>query len=101
MKKTQLEKELHNWLVRDIVIGTTLWTLIVVGVTGGLLTGCSHGTLDAGLAKIQTAPILDRHDAYVNADESLSPGEKSKYLKTSANWRASLEKALAPDEPVQ
>lgn len=75
--------------------------VVMICAVGLFFTGCSHGTLDASLAKIQTAPILDRHDAYVNSDESLSPGEKAKYLKTSANWRASLEKALAPDEPVK
>lgn len=71
-----------------------LVTLLVLG-------GCSHGTLDARLAKVQTDPIVARHDAYVTNDATLDEATKAKYLATSAGWLDSINKAVEPDEVTE
>lgn len=68
----------------------TLITLALV-----MLTGCCTGIRPEALDKT-LVPVLDRHDAYVRGDESLSPVQKRVYLRSSQELRKVHEEAKKP-----
>ena len=64
------------------------------------LGACSgpKSSVDARAMSNVATPVMDRHDAYVNADESLSEVERSTYLRSTELMRSTLEEALDDSE---
>lgn len=58
------------------------------------LYGCqSKGTIVAGAIDVPMTKIMERHDAYVNADSGLTQVERDTYLRSSELMRRVLDTA--------
>lgn len=88
-----------NTVIADI-IGRLVLALVLVAVAFGS-TGCASfgfGNEPSIPAVAIEQPVLivtQRHDAYVLADESLTPAERDLYLQTSEMLRALVDEARA------
>lgn len=61
------------------------------------LAACSpQGTINASALQGVMEPVLDRHDAYVSADDSLLDFQKETYLRSSELIREMVRSASAP-----
>lgn len=61
--------------------------LVGLAVSASLLSGCaatSKGTIRASEVDATMRGVIERHNAYVVADEALSQPERSTYLTSSA-----------------
>ena len=72
-------------------------TALIVGALCALLvTGCGPDKVVGAEAMAGVMyPVLERHDAYVEADQSLTGVEQSTALRSSALMRELVETALA------
>ncbi len=71
--------------------------LIPLILFSSLLIGCQPSqTIDAKAMNGVARPVLDRHDAYVNADTALLPVQKETYLRSSILVRDLLDESLTP-----
>ena len=62
------------------------------------LVGCGgRGMIRADALKGVQDPVLDRHDAYVRADSTLTPTEVDIFLQSSAQMRSIVDIAATPD----
>jgi len=62
------------------------------------LAGCS-GMIKASQVKIPMNGIMDRHDAYIEADAAMSDLQRRIYLRDSEIIRGVLDEALKKTEP--
>lgn len=72
-------------------------TILICGASLALLgaVGCSErGTIRAAAIDGVMQPVLDRHDAYVENDDSLAPVQTETYLRSSAQLRGAIDDAM-------
>lgn len=72
-------------------IKKALLGLVILGALAA--SGCKTSMISVDAIKAPLERVLDRHDAYVKADKSLSDLVKQVYLKTSELLRKLLEEA--------
>jgi len=78
------------------------WLGVAIGAPIGFLCGCSaQGTLNANNIKPAVDLVVERHNAYVNADASLSDADKQKFKATANLLSEVVHNAAQPDEVVQ
>lgn len=69
-------------------------TYITLGSALLMLASCApKNSIDADAFDGVLDPVLDRHDAYVVADEDLDPAERDTFLISSDLLRAAVEEA--------
>jgi hypothetical protein len=60
--------------------------------------GCTSGTIQADALAGVMYPVLDRHDAYVRADQTLQQVEIDSYLRSSMLIRDMVIEAQSKEE---
>ena len=61
------------------------------------LSGCHQGYVRAEALDGTLNPVMDRHDAYVKADEGLSEIEKEVFLNSTLLLRKTIKEAKDPN----
>lgn len=70
-------------------------TLILLACATMLMAGCCPPhTINAHALDGVMTPVLDRHDAYVQQDETLFPAERETALRSSDLIRTLVEESL-------
>lgn len=67
---------------------------VLLAVVSALCAGCSsQGMISAAAVDAPFRAVMDRHDAYVQADATLADAQKQAFLRTSQIARAVLDAA--------
>lgn len=80
---------------------TRITALIVAIWTLGALAGCSANGINPAAVDGAFRRVADRHDKYVNADDTLSPIEKRIDLRDTTLLRGVLDAAKPSTQPVK
>lgn len=70
----------------------TKWLAVLLVCLGG----CAGNMISVDAIEDSVAKVAERHDAYVNADATLSAEDKALYLRTTEILRGVMEAAKAP-----
>ena len=79
----------ERWRTRPTV--SILATVAVLAIASG--GGCSTSTIRVEAIADPVRLVADRHDAYIQADDTLSDLERETYLRTTSLLRQVIEEA--------